>query len=35
MIDNGCVFGGLPESGSLAALELGSMGVTYQENIDS
>ncbi len=35
MIDNGCVFGGLPETGSLAALELGSMGVTYQENIDS
>lgn len=35
MIDNGCVFGGLPEAGSLAALELGSMDVIYQENIDS
>jgi len=34
MLDNGCVFGGLPESGSLAALELGSMQLYYQENID-
>lgn len=34
MLDNGCVFGGLPEMGSLAALELGSMNVYYQENID-
>ncbi len=34
MLDNGCVFGGLPEMGSLAALELGSMSVYYQENID-
>ena len=35
MLDNGCVFGGRPETGSLAALELGSMTVQYQENIDS
>jgi len=34
MLDNGCVFGGLPESGSLAALELGSLQLYYQENID-
>ena len=34
MLDNGCVFGGLPESGSLAALELASMQLYYQENID-
>lgn len=34
MLDNGCVFGGLPETGSLAALELESMVVSYQENID-
>lgn len=34
MLDNGCVFGGLPENGSLAALELGSMTVYYQENLD-
>lgn len=34
MLDNGCVFGGLPDSGSLAALELGSMQLYYQENID-
>lgn len=34
MLDNGCVFGGLPESGSLAALELGSMTLYYQENLD-
>lgn len=34
MLDNGCVFGGLPETGSLAALELESMTVYYQQNID-
>jgi calcineurin-like phosphoesterase family protein len=34
MLDNGCVFGGWPETGSLAALELESMTVQYQENID-
>ena len=34
MLDNGCVFGGRPETGSLAALELESMTVRYQENID-
>ena len=34
LLDNGCVFGGLPEMGSLAALELESMTVHYQENID-
>ncbi len=34
MLDNGCVFGGLPEMGSLAALDLESMKVYYQENID-
>lgn len=34
MLDNGCVFGGRPETGCLAALELGSMSVLYQENID-
>lgn len=34
MLDNGCVFGGQPEMGSLAALELMSMQVYYQENID-
>ncbi|MDA8414534.1 MAG: metallophosphoesterase family protein [Desulfobacteraceae bacterium] len=34
LLDNGCVFGGGPEMGSLAALELGSMTTCYQENID-
>jgi serine/threonine protein phosphatase 1 len=34
MLDNGCVFVGRPEMGCLAALELGSMTVQYQENID-
>jgi serine/threonine protein phosphatase 1 len=34
MLDNGCVFGGRPELGCLAALELESMTVQYQENID-
>jgi serine/threonine protein phosphatase 1 len=34
MIDNGCVYVGRPGMGSLAALELGSMKVHYQENID-
>lgn len=34
MLDNGCVFGGLPGTGSLAALELESMTVHYQENLD-
>jgi serine/threonine protein phosphatase 1 len=34
MLDNGCVFAERPGLGSLAALELGSMTVRYQENID-
>lgn len=34
MLDNGCVFLERPGMGSLAALELGSMSVFYQENID-
>lgn len=34
MLDNGCVFGGLPESGNLAALELMSMKLFLQPNID-
>jgi serine/threonine protein phosphatase 1 len=34
MLDNGCVFVERPEMGSLAALELESMTVYYQENID-
>lgn len=34
MLDNGCVFGGLPESGNLAALELESMTLFLQPNID-
>jgi serine/threonine protein phosphatase 1 len=34
MLDNGCVFGPRPEMGCLAALELESMKVRYQENID-
>lgn len=34
MLDNGCVFGGRPEMGSLAALELERMAVYYQECLD-
>ena len=34
MLDNGCVYVRRAEMGSLAALELGSMTVHYQENID-
>ena len=34
MLDNGCVFVGRPGMGCLAVLELGSMTVQYQENID-
>src|SRR5512133_1769215 len=34
MLDNGCVFGGRPATGSLAALELENMRVYYQKNID-
>lgn len=34
MLDNGCVYVERPEFGSLAALELGSMTVHFQENID-
>jgi serine/threonine protein phosphatase 1 len=34
LLDNGCVYSGWPEMGRLAALELGSMTVQYQENID-
>lgn len=34
MLDNGCVFSVKPGIGSLAALELNSMRVRYQENID-
>jgi serine/threonine protein phosphatase 1 len=34
MLDNGCVFGGLPETGRLAALELESMTLFLQSNID-
>jgi serine/threonine protein phosphatase 1 len=34
MLDNGCVFGRKPGFGSLAALELGSMTVYYQDNIE-
>ena len=34
MLDNGCVFGNRFEMGCLAALELESMTVRYQENID-
>jgi serine/threonine protein phosphatase 1 len=34
LLDNGCVFGGHLEMGCLAALELGSMALYYQENID-
>jgi len=34
MLDNGCVFGGRPEMGSLAALELESMTLFLQPNLD-
>lgn len=35
LVDNGCVFAGRPGQGSLAALELNSLSVIFQENIDS
>jgi calcineurin-like phosphoesterase family protein len=35
LLDNGCVFTGRPGLGSLTALELDSMRVWYQDNIDS
>jgi serine/threonine protein phosphatase 1 len=34
MLDNGCVFGGLPEMGNLIALELENMTLFLQPNID-
>jgi serine/threonine protein phosphatase 1 len=34
MLDNGCVYKGFPGLGSLAALELNSMTVYFQENVD-
>ncbi len=34
MLDNGCVYKGYPELGSLTALELDSMSLYFQENID-
>ena len=34
MIDNGCVFAGRSGLGSLAALELNTMSLTFQVNID-
>jgi serine/threonine protein phosphatase 1 len=34
MLDNGCIYFARPGMGRLAALELESMTVTYQENID-
>ncbi len=34
MLDNGCVYKGEPGLGSLAALELNSMTLHFQENID-
>jgi len=34
LIDNGCVFSGRPGLGSLTALDLNSMRVWYQDNID-
>lgn len=33
-VDNGCVFADRPGMGSLAALDLGSLSVVYQDNID-
>jgi calcineurin-like phosphoesterase family protein len=35
LLDNGCVFTGRPGLGSLTALDLDSMTVWYQDNIDS
>ncbi len=35
LLDNGCVFSNRPGMGSLTALELNSMSVWYQDNIDS
>lgn len=35
MLDNGCVFGPRAGMGSLAALELNSLTLLFQENIDS
>jgi serine/threonine protein phosphatase 1 len=34
MLDNGCVYKGRPGMGALAALELNSMSLFFQENID-
>jgi calcineurin-like phosphoesterase family protein len=34
LIDNGCVFAGRPGLGSLTALELNTMTLTFQANID-
>lgn len=34
LLDNGCVFTGRPGMGSLAALELNSLKLTYQNNVD-
>jgi len=34
MLDNGCVYKGMSGLGSLAALELDSMNVYFQENLD-
>jgi serine/threonine protein phosphatase 1 len=34
MLDNGCVFADRSDMGCLAALELNSMTVSYQENVD-
>lgn len=34
MLDNGCVFGPREGTGSLAALELNSMSLYFQENVD-
>lgn len=34
MLDNGCVYKGEPGLGSLAALELNSMTLLFQENLD-
>ncbi len=34
LLDNGCVFRGFPGLGALAALELDSMTLYFQENID-
>ena len=35
MLDNGCVFGGEPGTGNLAALELESMTLFLQPNVDT